>query len=80
MSDQRPEDELIQQEIPPEAPACSAQTHYPVSGWTTRNLDEKIVPASEHARLTDRKSTDAAQGRSCRLEHAHQDGQRMKEK
>ena len=28
----------------------------PVTGWTTRTLDEKIVPASEHARLTKREN------------------------
>jgi hypothetical protein len=52
---------------------------FPVTGWTTRNPDEKIVPASEHTRLTDRKSTDAAQADPCRLTNAHMDGQRMKE-
>jgi len=49
-------------EIPPEA--SMTQGIFPVTGWTTRNPDEKIVPAREHSRLTNRKSTDAAPGRA----------------
>jgi len=43
------------------AVSLTTQGIFPVTGWTTRNPDEKIVPAREHTRLTDRKSTDAAQ-------------------
>jgi hypothetical protein len=49
------------------------------TGWTTRNPDEKIVPAREHSRLTNRKWTDAAPGRPLPSPKAHMDGQRMKE-
>jgi hypothetical protein len=66
------------EKIPPEAPFTTRRT-YPVSGWTTRNPDEKIVPAREHSRLTNRKSTDAALGRSFAVTSAHMDGQKMKE-
>jgi hypothetical protein len=64
-------------EIPPEA--SLTQGIFPVTGWTTRNPDEKIVPAGEHSRLTNRKSTDAAPGRALPSQKAHMDGQRMKE-
>jgi hypothetical protein len=58
----------------------TTQGIFPVTGWTTRNPDEKIVPAREHTRLTDRKSTDAAQAETlCPLTNALMDGQRMKE-
>jgi hypothetical protein len=57
----------------------AAQGIVPVSGWTTRNLDENFAPASEHLRLTDRKTIDAVPGRLFKSGNAQMDGQRMKE-
>jgi hypothetical protein len=58
----------------------AAQGIIPVTGWTTRTLDEKIVPASEHARLTKRENRPTTRkADTLPVREAHQDGQRMKE-
>jgi hypothetical protein len=53
------------EKIPPEASIDAGNLLS--TGWTTRNPDENIVPAREHTRLTNRKSTDDAQGRSLAI-------------
>jgi hypothetical protein len=49
------------------------------TGWTTRNPDEKIVPAREHSRLTNRKRPTPRRAEPLPSPKAHMDGQRMKE-
>jgi hypothetical protein len=41
--------------------------------------DENFVPASEQARLTDRKIDRRRAGHTLPSDNAHQDGQKMKE-
>jgi hypothetical protein len=49
------------------------------TGWTTRNPDEKIVPARELSRLTNRKRPTPRRADPLPSPKAHMDGQRMKE-